>query len=106
MEFRLYNVSYSRKTEIPALCSAHIAANNNHGLRGRTSGRHGDWLCQWEILIFALSHRIDIPQQIAKKLARVTTFVPPTLYEIWCRSVNGVLVAKWVKYNHNFFTDR
>jgi len=57
---------------------------------------NGDWLCQWEMVIF--DNRIDTPdpQPIIKKIGRLR-WQPIHLYQIWCKSVHGELVGKWIR---------
>ena len=38
-----------------------------------------------------------------KNLLLVITSATPTAGQIWCKSVQGGLLGKWVKYNENFF---
>ena len=38
-----------------------------------------------------------------KNLLLVITSRPLRLYQIWCKSVHGGLLGKWVKYNEIFF---
>ena len=72
-----------------------------HRLRGSAMQPcvNSDWLCQWERAIFD-PHRIHTPWQITKKIIASDYVCDPLrLCQIWCKSLRGGLLRKWVKYN-------
>ena len=61
------------------------------------------WLCQWEMAIFDSpqnKHPLTDHQKIWYRWLRRR---PLRLRQIWCKSVDGGLLGKWVKYNEIFY---
>ena len=74
-----------------------------HGLRGSASPvltSTGFVNGRWQ---FSTPHRIHTPWPITKKFVVSDYVATPMAVPIWCKSVYGGLLGKWVKYNGKFF---
>jgi len=87
--------------EVYVLC-VHCTVTVSLAARQRQPCVNGDWLCQWEMAIFDRPQNQHPLTDQQKNWYRWLRRRPLWLRQIWCKSVDGGLLDKWVKYNENF----